>query len=105
MDALIARIVEIEKKSAAGVRVAESQYDERIDALRRSLDEEMTRKREQILSEANSRFAAAVEQAKKLADADTALMKSESERFFQNPALIEEIKEAIISILLEEGPV
>lgn len=103
MDELITRIVEIERQSAAEVRLAESQSAERMDALRRSLEEEMIRKRERILSEANTRFAAAVEAAKKNADADTALMKSESERFFQNPVLIEEIRETIIAILLTEG--
>jgi ATPase subunit of ABC transporter with duplicated ATPase domains len=105
MDELITRIVEIERQSAANVRLAESQYAERIDALRRSLEEEMNRERERILSEANSRFTTAVEEARKQADADTASMKNSSERIFQNPVLIEEIKEAIISILLAEGPV
>jgi hypothetical protein len=105
MDELITRIVEIERQSESDVRLAESQYSERIDALRRSLEEEMTRKREKILSEANSRFTAAVEEARKQADADTASMKNSSECIFQNPVLIEEIKEVIISILLAEGPV
>lgn len=105
MDELITRIVEIERQSAADVRLAQSQYAERIDALRRSLEEEMSRKREIILSEANSRFTAAVDEARKQADADAASMKNSSERIFQNPVLIEEIKETIISILLAEGPV
>jgi DNA-binding GntR family transcriptional regulator len=105
MDELITRIVEIERQSAADVRMAESQYAERITALRQFLEEEMTRKCERILSEANSRFTTVVDEAKKQADADTASMKDSSERIFQNPVLKEEIKETIISVLLVEGPV
>jgi hypothetical protein len=105
MDELITRIVEIERQSEADVRLAESQYAECIDALRRSLEEEMTSKRERILSDANSRFTEAVDEARKRADADTASIKNSSERVFQDPVLIEEIKETVISILLAEGPV
>ncbi len=100
MDAVVTRIIEIEKRCAAAVEQAGQDSARRIDERKRVLEEEKAARREQILSAENSRRIQTIEEAKRKAGAALASLRSERESLFHNPSLNETIREDILSILL-----
>ncbi|MCU0595885.1 MAG: hypothetical protein MUC98_10555 [Desulfobacterota bacterium] len=101
MDEVITRIVEIERQCSADVELAELEYGKKIEAHRRILEEKKARECALILSQENARLTRALEVAKRQVEASSVALRRESENTVQNPALIEAIKEEIISILLK----
>jgi hypothetical protein len=101
MENVIARIVEIEKQCAQDIDQAEQEYSEKIEAHRRTLEEKKAIESARIVETGNARLEQALAEAKRQTEAAYSAASRDHERLYQDPALIEEIKEKITSILLE----
>jgi len=101
MDNVITRIVDIEKQCAAEVEAARSEYAKNIEDHKRFLGEKMTGERAEISAGKNSRISNAVQEAERQSGAASSAFVRDMENLFRNQAINEEIKEDIISILLE----
>lgn len=102
MEDVISRIIEVERQCAEALEQAERDCILNIEAHRRTLEERKAREFA-LIAEANSaRLSQALEDAgRRIREASSALAGDE-EALFQEPALIEAIKEKIVSILLED---
>jgi len=100
VDDVITRIVEIEKQCSADVEQARLEYGKTIEAHKRVLDEKKAKERARIISIENARLTQAVENAKREVEADSAAVRRENDRLFEDHVLRGAIKEDIISILL-----
>lgn len=100
MDAVVTRIIEIERRCAAAVEQAEQDSARRIDERKRVLEEEKAAMRKQILAAENSRQIQTIEEAKRKVAAALTALKSERESLFQTPSLNEAVREDMLSILL-----
>jgi len=101
MDAVITRIIEIEKKSAMAIKRAEDACHKNIEAHRRTLEEEKERAHAQIISTENTRLTQTLSDLKRQTEEASLASAREYETRFQDPALIEAIKEKIVDILLK----
>ena len=100
MDEVITRIVEIEQQCSADVEKVQLEYQNRIEAHKKLLEDKKNKERDQILSTENIKLTKAVEEAKRKIKVDSAAFEKDNEVLFQDPVLNERIKEDIISILL-----
>jgi hypothetical protein len=101
MDAVITRIIEIEKQSALKVAQAEEAGNRNIEAHRLILEQKKESTHAGIISEENSRLTQALEALKKRTEAASAESGKEYESRFHNPALVDAIKIKILDILLK----
>lgn len=100
MDAVITRIMEIEKKSASDIERAENSCRENIDTLRRALEEEKERTHALIIARENTRLKQALAEFSKQKEEASLAASREYETLFQDPAKVKAVKEKIIAILL-----
>ena len=101
MDAVVTRIIEIERQCAAAVLQAEQASARRIEEHKRALEEKKALQREQILSTENSRRIQTIAEAKRKSEAASAASMHDRESLFQDSSLNKVIREDILSILLE----
>lgn len=101
MDAVISRIIEIERESARDLEQAEETSRSKIEARRLSLEEEKERTHAVILSEEHTRFSKTILEAKKQTEAASVAFLKDSEQPFHDPVIIQTIQEDILSVLLE----
>jgi ATPase subunit of ABC transporter with duplicated ATPase domains len=101
MDTVITRIIEIEKQSATDIERAEDAYRKNIEAHQRTLEENKERAHAQIISTENERLTQALSELNKRTEEAALTSARDYEIRFQNPALIEAIKEQIVVILLK----
>jgi hypothetical protein len=101
MDAVITRIIEIEKQSATDIERAEDSYQKNIEAHRRTLQEEKERAHAQIISAENTRLAQALSELNKQTEAASLVSSRDYENRFHDPVLVEAVKEKIVAILLK----
>jgi hypothetical protein len=97
---MIARIIDIEKQSAARIEEARTASQKKVEARRRALQEEKERERAKITEKENARFANAVQQLTKQTEESSQAEMRDYETIFQDDAKIAAVKEKIISILL-----
>lgn len=102
MDAVITRIIEIEKQCAMEIEKASDVSSEKIEAHRRALLEKKEREQSRITAADDTRATQAIEALKKRTEAESLASGRDYESRFQDPALIETIKEKIVTILLTE---
>ncbi|TSA55752.1 MAG: hypothetical protein D4R45_01835 [Planctomycetaceae bacterium] len=100
MENVITQILEIEKQCAEEVEKAERGYRKKIEVYKNTIEEKKAREFALIITEGNERLAQALEQAQKQTEAELLASTEDNEKLYQYPALNEEIKEKIISILL-----
>ena len=100
MDAVITRIIEIEKQSALDVERAEDACRKNIELHRQTLENERETRHAYIISTENTRFTQALEELKKRTEEASAASGRDYESRFHNPALIDAIKKKIVDILL-----
>ena len=100
MADVITRIVEIEKQCAEEIEKAQRDYKTTIDAYRLRLDERKEKEFAAIVSAGDEKLAQAIKEAGEQTRAEFIAADRENERLVQDPALKEEIKERIVSILL-----
>jgi len=101
MDAVVTRIIEIERQCAAAVEQNERDSAGRIEEHKRALEEEKALRRDQILSTENSRRIQTIAEAKRKSETVSAASKHDRESLFQDSSLNKAIQEDILSILLE----
>lgn len=101
MDAVITRIIEIEKQSAMDIKRVEDACRKNIESHRRTLEEDKERAHTLIISTENSRLIRTLSELKKQTEEASLATAREYEMRFQAPALIEAIKEKIVDILLK----
>jgi Zn-dependent M32 family carboxypeptidase len=100
MDNVITQIVEIEKQCAEEVEKAEREYEKKIETYKNTIEEKKAREFALIISEGNERLAHALEEAERQTEAAFSASTRNNEKLYQDPALNEEIKGNIVSILL-----
>lgn len=100
MEEVVARIVEVERQSAAGVEQAEQASRERIEAHQRLLAEKKEHAVQEIVAENQARVEKALSEARARIDDDNRQFGREQERLLQDPARLSEIKAAIVELLL-----
>jgi protein-tyrosine-phosphatase len=101
MDTVMTRVLEVEKECAGAVEKAEQEYRQKIEAYKKAIEEKKTREFDLIIAAGNEKLKEALERAKKQAETEFIALQKDSERFYQDPALTDAIKEMILSILLE----
>lgn len=101
MDDVITRIVDIERQCSAAIEEAQLEYEKKIEAHKRLLEEKKSEESARIISAQKDRLTQAVETAKKQIEAASAAFINNNTNLFQDPVLKERIKEDIISILFE----
>ena len=101
MDAVINRIIEIEKQSAKDVERAEVAYRKNIETHRRTLEEEKERVHARIISTENERLTQALQKLNKQTKEASLASASDFETHFSNKAFVEAVKEKIVAILLK----
>jgi len=101
METVITRIIEIEKQSAMDVERAEDAYRKNIEAHRRNLEEEKERTHAQIISTENARLKQTLNELNKRTEDGSLAAARDYELRFQDPALVEAVKEKIVAILLK----
>jgi hypothetical protein len=100
MDAVITRIIEIEKQSAMDVERAEDACRRNIEAHRQTLEQKKESSHADIISAENTRLTQALEALKKRTEEASIVSGRDYESRFNNPKLVEAIKEKIVAILL-----
>jgi hypothetical protein len=100
MDAVITRIIEIEKQSATKVSQAEETCHRNIETHRLTLEQKKESTHADIISEENSRLTQALEAFKKRTEEASLTSGRDYESRFHNPELVAAIKEKIITLLL-----
>jgi hypothetical protein len=100
MDAVITRIIEIEKQSAMDVKRAEDARQRNIEAHRQTLEQKKESTHADIISAENIRLTRALEALKKRTEEASIISGRDYESRFHNPELVEAIKEKIVAILL-----
>lgn len=101
MDAVITRIIEIEKRSAIDIERAEDAYHKNIEAHRRTLEEKKERAHAQIISIENERMTQTMSELNKRTEEASLASAREFESRFHDQVLVEAIKEKIVAILLK----
>lgn len=102
MDAVITRIIEIEKQCAMEIKRAEDVSRERIEAHKRDLKEKREQEYARIRAAEDARASRAIEALKKQTEAAFSAACRNDESRFQDPAVTEAIQEKILTILLTE---
>jgi hypothetical protein len=100
MDAVITRILETEKQSAMDIERAEEAYRKNIEVHRQTLEEEKKRAHTQIISTEDKRRTQAIQALNKQSEESSLASGRNYENRFQDPALVETVKERIVAILL-----
>jgi len=103
MENLVTRVVEIEKQCALEVERAERESQETIEANKRSLEEKKAKEIALIIAADKERLGKAIEAAKKKSEEAFQAASRLHEAMSQDSALNKELKEKVISILLEIG--
>jgi len=101
MDAVISRIIEIERESARDLEQAEEASRSKIEARRLALEEEKERTHTGIISAENARLSRTLLDAREKTEAASGVFLKDSEILFHDPVIAQTIQEEIISILLE----
>lgn len=102
MDAVIARIIEIEKQSAINIERAEAAYHKNIEAHRNALGQKKEKAHAEIISAENTRCTEALEELKKQLKKASLTSEKDFESRFNDLALVDAIKKRIVAILLME---
>jgi hypothetical protein len=102
MDAVITRIIEIEKQCAMEIKQAEDLCREKIEAHKRDLKEKKGGEYARIMAAGDARATQAIEALKKQTESAFLAAGRDDESRFQDPALTKTIKEKILVILLTE---
>ncbi len=102
MDAVINRIIEIEKQCAMEIEQAEDVSREKIEAHRRALLEKREREQARITSADGTRATQAIAALKKRTEEESLISGKNYESRFRDPVLAETVKEKIVAILLTE---
>lgn len=102
MDTVVARIIEIEKKSALEIEQAETSYRKNIEAHRRHLEEEKQKTHDHIISAEKARLAQSLEALNKKSRESSSASGRDYEGHFHDPELIEAVKEKIVALLLNQ---
>ena len=100
MDAVITRIIEIEKQSAKDIERAEDAYRKNIEAHRRTLEEKKERVHAQNISTENARLTQTLRELNKQTEEGSLASARDYEFRFHDHALVEAVKENIVVILL-----
>lgn len=100
MEAVITRILEIEKQSAMDIERAEEAYRKNVEVHRRALEEERERTQALIVEKENSRLTEALQALNRQTEKTSLAAHRDYERLFQDPATIDAVKEKIVAILL-----
>ena len=100
MDAVITRIMEIEKQSALEIERAEDAGRKHIEAHRRALEEAEEQAHALITQTENTRLTQALLALNKQTEEASLAAGKAFESLFQDPATVNAIKEKIIAILL-----
>jgi len=100
MDAVITRIIEIEKQSAKDIERAEDAYRTNIEAHRRTLEEKKESAHAQNISTENSRLTQTLREMNKQTEEGSQGSARDYELHFHDQALVEAVKEKIVAILL-----
>ena len=97
MDAVIKRIMEIEKQCAIDIERAEDACRKNIEAHKRALDQKKEKDHAEIISNENIRLTQALEKLHKQIEETTKTSGREYESCFNDQALVEAVKERIES--------
>jgi len=100
MDAVITRIIEIEKQSAMDIERAEDTYRKNIEAHHHTLDGEKEIAHADIISTENTRLAEALRVLNNQTEETSLASARDYEMRFHDPTLVEAIKKRIVAILL-----
>lgn len=100
MDAVINRVVEIEKQSAMDIERAEEAYRKNIETHRQNLEKKKETSQATVISTENTRLAQTLEVLNKQTQEAFNAASRDFENRFHNQALVEAIKEKIVAILL-----
>jgi len=100
MDAVITRIIEIEKQSSLDIKRAEDAYRKNIEAHRRTLEEEKQKNHDQIISTENARLSRALQSLNQQSRETSLASGNDFENRFHDSDLMKAIKERIVAILL-----
>jgi hypothetical protein len=101
MEAVITRIIEIEKESALDIERAEEACRKNIEARRLTLEEEQKKANFQIISIENSRLNETIQALNRQTEEASRTSGRNYETRFHDPALISAIQKRIIAILLK----
>ncbi len=102
MDALITRIVDIEKRSAAAIEKAQADSAARISAHRLACDAQKEEERRRIETSEKARCAQTLEDAKQKIQNETENIRREIERRLAAPGLQSRVRDEILHLLLKE---
>ncbi len=100
MDAVITRIIEIEKQSALDIEKAFEASRKKIEAHRLALEEKKEQSRAAILSAQKNRLIQALQVLNQQIENQSLAAGREYESRFQNPAVSAAVKEKITDLLL-----
>lgn len=101
MDGVITSVLEIERQSAREIERAEETYRKNIEGHRRTLEEKKEKEHAQIISAENSRLTQNLQELNKQTEEAFLAAARDFENRFNDPALVEAIKEKIVAILLK----
>jgi len=87
MDDVITRIVDIERQCSAAIEEAQLEYEKKIEAHKRLLEEKKSEESARIISAQKDRLTQAVETAKKQIEAASAAFINNNANLFQDPVL------------------
>lgn len=94
--------MEIEKQSSKEIEQAENVSQKKIEAHRRALMEKKEKECARIIAEYGAMVIQAIEALKKRKEAEFLASGKDYESRFQDPALVDAVKEKIFAILLTE---
>ena len=100
MDAVMTRIMEIEKQSAMDIARAEEASRTNIEAHRRALEEEKERTQLLITQKENTKLTEALQAFRKQTEEASLAADKDYDSLSRDPATVDAIKERIVAILL-----
>ncbi len=100
MENVITRIMEIEKQAALDIEQAKAEYRNKIDAQRRTLEQDKEREHALINDKENARLTGAVRELNKQTEEASQAEMRDYENIFRDRAKIDAIKEKIAEIIL-----
>lgn len=100
MDALITRIIEIEKQSSLDIENAENNSLKNIEDHKRFLEEEKERTHASIISTENTRLAQAIRKFNKKNEETSLAVGRDYESRLHDSVIVDAVKEKIVAILL-----
>lgn len=100
MDAVMIRIIEIEKECAMDIERAEESSRKNIEAHQRALEEKKEQTHANIISTENHRLTEALRVLNQQTGEASLAAGKDYESRFQSPATLDAVKEKIVAILL-----